>query len=332
MQPSATVHAQGLVLRLVALPAIALLLATFIPPADPPPLPLPAVSRLTFAPVPIDRRSGERRQVGKLRYLEGWALSSNDPRFGGISAMHIAGGQAVAVSDAGGLFRFPLPGQAGAVHIGALPERSAQALRKQDRDAEAMTASGDAAWVGFERSNVVRRYSADWSRLETSARPPAMRRWRTNAGAEAMVRLADGRFVIFSEGLSGRPDSPAILFEGDPAVAGTAAIRFRYRAPRGYRITDAAALPDGRLLLLNRRYGMIVGVSAKLCVAAIESVAPGGRLDCKEVADLRAPLTIDNMEAMAVTVEAGRTIVWLASDDNFSPLQRTLLLKFALAG
>jgi hypothetical protein len=36
------------------------------------------------------------------------------------------------------------------------------------------------------------------------------------------------------------------------------------------------------------------------------------------------------MEGVSTTVENGRTIVWLVSDDNFSPLQRTLLLKFAL--
>jgi hypothetical protein len=36
------------------------------------------------------------------------------------------------------------------------------------------------------------------------------------------------------------------------------------------------------------------------------------------------------MEALSVTVENGRTIVWMASDDNFGPLQKTLLLKFAL--
>ena len=50
----------------------------------------------------------------------------------------------------------------------------------------------------------------------------------------------------------------------------------------------------------------------------------------REIARLQPPLTIDNMEGVSVTVENGRTIVWLASDDNFFPLQRTLLLKFAL--
>lgn len=331
MPPSAAVHGRSRLLRVAALLAALALLATFIPPAEPPPLPLPKTSRLAFAPVLIDRRSDERRQVGALRYLEGWSLSSNDPRFGGISAMHVADGRVAAVSDAGGLFRFPLPGQPGKLRIASLPERSALALRKQDRDAEAMTVGAEGAWVGFERSNVVRRYSADWSRLEAAARPPAMRRWRANAGAEAMVRLGDGRFLIFSEGRSGRPESPAVLFAGDPAIPGMAATRFRYRPPGGYRITDAALLPDGRLLLLNRRYDFVAGVSAKLCIASVGDIASNVAMTCDVVAELRAPLTIDNMEALAVTREGGRTIVWIASDDNFSPLQRTLLLKFALA-
>ena len=40
---------------------------------------------------------------------------------------------------------------------------------------------------------------------------------------------------------------------------------------------------------------------------------------------------IDNMEGLAVSQdEAGRTILTLVSDDNFSILQRTLILQFAL--
>ena len=38
----------------------------------------------------------------------------------------------------------------------------------------------------------------------------------------------------------------------------------------------------------------------------------------------------DDMEALAIERAGGRTIRWLASDDNFSALQRMLLLKFEL--
>ena len=36
------------------------------------------------------------------------------------------------------------------------------------------------------------------------------------------------------------------------------------------------------------------------------------------------------MEALAVTRNSDDTFVWIASDDNFSVLQETLLLKFRL--
>ena len=42
------------------------------------------------------------------------------------------------------------------------------------------------------------------------------------------------------------------------------------------------------------------------------------------------PRPVDNMEALAVSREGGRTIVRIASDDNYLALQRTLLLEFEL--
>jgi hypothetical protein len=42
-------------------------------------------------------------------------------------------------------------------------------------------------------------------------------------------------------------------------------------------------------------------------------------------------LNIDNMEAIAAyRSRAGETILTLMSDDNFSPLQRTLIMQFAI--
>jgi hypothetical protein len=155
-----------------------------------------------------------------------------------------------------------------------------------------------------------------------------MREWRSNRGSEAMLRLPGGRFLIFCEGGGGT--SPLLLFDGDPAVRGTRAIEMRYRPPEGYRITDAALLPNGAILLLNRRLALLEGFSAKLTMASSPLLKPGAILSGGEVAIFRRPLNVDNMEALSVAREGGRTIVWIASDDNFNPLQRTLLLKFAL--
>src|SRR3546814_2297835 len=97
------------------------------------------------------------------------------------------------------------------------------------------------------------------------------------------------------------------------------------------RITDAARLPDGRILYLNRRASILEGFSAKLTVANGSDFEAGDILTGPEIAHFKAPVTVDNFEALSVDLEDGRTVVWLASDDNFSALQPTLLLKFALA-
>jgi hypothetical protein len=128
----------------------------------------------------------------------------------------------------------------------------------------------------------------------------------------------------------GAPESDAALFEGDPADPRTVASALRYRRVPGHRVTDAAVLPDGRLLLLNRQFGWFGGLSAVLTVADARGLRAGGIIEGRELARLAPPLTVDNMEALSVTVENGRTIVWIASDDNLFALQRTLLLKFEL--
>ncbi|MGQ0588131.1 MAG: esterase-like activity of phytase family protein [Sphingosinicella sp.] len=310
-----------------------LLLATPVRPGPPAPKQGPAIARLHVAPVPLDRANPAGDRVGDLVFLGGWALASDDPRFGGISAMHIGGGIVTAVSDAGTVLRFPLPAGAGEsrVDIAPVPRGPGSGRRKSDRDVEAMFIDGNRVWLAFESRNQVWRYALPGWRAEAAAAPRAMRRWRRMLGAEAMTRLSDGRFLLISEA-SGRVagESDALLFAGDPAVAATPSVALRYRPPAGYRATDAARLPDGRLLVLNRRFDWLEGVSTALVLVEPDAIRPGATFEGRLIARLGWPLAGDNMEALSVTSEGGRTILWLASDDNFSPLQRTLLLKFAL--
>jgi hypothetical protein len=315
-------------LALAALP----LLATFAPRSIAVQSPLPKQARIWFEPLPLAPDEPGRRRVGRLVYLGGWALRSNDRRFGGMSAVHVEGGEVTGVSDAGSHFRFRLPAggrNVAALEVGALSDRVGG---KRARDAEAMAITGDQLWVAFERTNSVERFDRTTWRMEASAAPPSMRTWRANTGAEALVRLEDGRFLVLSEGRSGtdRP-TQAVLFAGDPAVEGMAAVRLRYAPPAGFRATDAAELADGRLLILNRRFSVLDGFSAKIVLADPSGLAEGAVLKGEEIAHLEPPLTVDNMEGISIGREGGRTIVWLASDDNFIDFQRSLLLKFALA-
>jgi hypothetical protein len=312
--------------------AFAALTTNIAAPPEPPPSGA-AVADLVFEPVALDESLPVRRQVGNLHFLGGWALSSDSARFGGLSTLHVESGQVAALSDGGTLFRFALPAGRGhePVRIDPLIEGPGTPTRKSNRDTESMVILGPWLWAGFEHHNMIWRYRLGDLGAASSAQPGLMREWRSNSGAEGMARLADGRFLVFCEGLSdNRPLSDAILFDGDPADPGTQAALVHYRRVPGYRVSDATILPDGRLLILNRRFQWLEGFSLVVTIADARGLRAGATIERREIARLQPPLTIDNMEGVSVTVENGRTIVWLVSDDNFFPLQRTLLLKFAL--
>jgi hypothetical protein len=305
-----------------------LLLGTFAPVRLTPPDPPPAISLVSFEPIAlgVDRPSKE----GRLRLLSAWNLESNDWRFGGLSAMHVEGGRVLAVSDSGWMIRFPLAAAGDRrVTVSPLPGRLGATRRKPDRDVESLAVHGRSLWLGMERKNAVWRFAGPDLREDGGIRPAILRKWAANRGAESLVRLPDGRFLAISEGVS-HGLSEAALFLGDPATLGTRALRLRYRPPAGYRATDAAMLPDGRLLILHRRTKLFEGITAKLAIAAVPDAREGALIVPEEIATLAPPGPVDNMEALSVAVEDGRTIVWIASDDNYMPLQRTLLLRFAL--
>lgn len=284
--------------------------------------------------VALDAGNLARTSVGSLRYLGGWVLRGDDERFGGISSMAVRRGEVVALSDAGTLMRFRIAanGRIGDVRITPLPAGPGTVASKRNRDSESLQRDPSGRfWVGFEGANEIWRYAPDFARAEQHAAPAAMRRWPANGGAEAMVRLTDGRFLVFSEEQPGPQGSTeALMFGGDPTSPGATPIRLGYRAPSGYRVTDGAELPDGRIVLLNRRFTLLEGVSAIVTIVDPREIAVDEVLEPRIVARLAAPLTVDNMEALSVEHEAGRTIMWIASDDNFSGLQRTLLMRFAL--
>jgi hypothetical protein len=283
--------------------------------------------------VPLDPQSPQRRDLGPLRYLGGWSLSSGDRRFGAISALAAEpGGTLLALSDHAILFRFAPPGRgASTVAIHPLIEGPGGLTQKEQRDTEAMVLAGDRLWVAYENSNQIWRYGARDFGTVAKAAPAAMKNWAANRGAEAMVRLPDGRFLLISEDEDAAGTSAALLFMGDPSDPATATLPLRIDPAPGQRVTDAALLPDGRLLLLTRGLSLGRLWTARLLLARLPARA-GELIATEEVAAFDPPLTRDNMEGLAVTQEGGRVIVWIASDDNLIPLQRTLLLKFEWVG
>ncbi len=322
--------------------AAALLVALVVIPTD-----APWAARVTGEPitimardVPLDPADAAVGQVGSLVYKGGLVLTSTDRRFGGWSGMQISadGRELRAISDEGWWLAARLAETDG--HISGLTEAHLGALAgidgkpgtaKADNDAEALAIDSDGALVvAFERHHRLLRYGPWPDGLEATPRavaiPAGLAAAPANSGVEALTRLSDGRLLALTEGLEAGPDAYAGWILGSD---GAEAVSWTRTAD--YHATDLALLPGGDVLVLERRYTPATGPGMRLLRLKGSEIAAGARLSGALLAELPARLSIDNMECLSVRVVDGHTRVYVMSDDNYNPLERTLLLVFELA-
>jgi hypothetical protein len=201
-------------------------------------------------------------------------------------------------------------------------------------DAEALARRPDGTWlVAFERRHRIRAYRRlDGPGLYVAA-PPGLEAAPPNGGLESLAVLQDGRLFTIAETFT-PPDRPE-LRHAWLGVPGRWTSLYWQPAP-GFHPTDAAILPDGRALVLERRFSLLGGFSARLVMTAhdaLRSAREGAVLRGETILMLNdAPLPSENWEAVAVTRFGDQTLVALISDDNESVLQRSLLLLFAWRG
>lgn len=304
--------------------------------------PPPAIEPLAVesVAVPFDARDAARQGEGRLRYAGGVALRSATSWFGGLSGLRCPN-RCYAVGDAGTLLSFDrverddrLVGIEN-VRGGMLLDRDGAAGTKATRDAESLVLSpgGAEALVGFERTNslwVVPLGQPEW-RAKQVYTLPEMKDWPLNGGAETLVMLPGGVPLVIAEQAPDGGDQPAIAIGAVQRPDGTRAnLAFRYRPPANFSPTDAVLLDDERLIILNRAFSPLTGVAMALVEVPLAEMREGATVQGREIARLRPPVSIDNMEGIDIRREGERVFIYLVSDDNFNAAQRTLLLKFEL--
>lgn len=300
------------------------------------------------APIASFARSGKPLDNPRLEWRGGLVLTSPSDKFGGWSGLTLGadGKSLVAVSDSGVWMTGEIaydgtrPIAVRSARLGALQTASGKPLtRQRDRDAEAITlASGTpqkgTAYIAFEQNDRIGAFALGKGGLgkPTSyvTMPKEAARMRLD-GIESVTVLAGGprkgALIAFAENpLRGEKTHRGwIWVSGEPRGFAVADIG-------RFSITDAAGLPDGSVLIVERFFRWTEGLKIRLRHLAADGIKPGGIAKGEILLEADTGSEIDNLEALAVSQgERGETVITLMSDDNFNRfLQRTVLLQFTL--
>ena len=161
-----------------------------------------------------------------------------------------------------------------------------------------------------------------------------MRKLPNNKGLEALVFVPrdikgqplGGTLIALSEG-GFDADGNLIGF----LIGGPTPGQFSIKRTDKQFIADAVLLPSGELLILERKFSWFTGINIRIRSLPLKAIAPGALVDGPVVFEADLGHEIDNMEGIDVHVTPdGETVLTMVSDDNFSMLQRTLLLQFTL--
>ena len=309
----------------------------------------PVSIEVNARPLPsFDTRDRSRIRFDSLEYRSGLILTSRFRGFGGLSGLRLdkRGERFIAISDKGNWFtgRIVYKGREmiGIDDVEASPILGPDGKPITSRgwfDTESIALDGSLVYVGLERVNQVLRF--DFAKGFTRAPgevvplPPAARKLPFNKGLEALVMVPKGftlagtLIAISERGLDAGGNIIGFLIGGK--TRGKSDGQFGVRRTENFDISDAVLLPSGDLLLLERKFSLLGGVGIRIRRIPLTSVAPGAVIDGPAIFHADLGNEIDNMEGIdAHVTEEGDTVLTLVSDDNFSMIQRNLLLQFTL--
>jgi len=292
----------------------------------------------------FNRENPSQRIFGALKFMGGLELSSSDPRFGGISGLRIqqGGTQFLALSDRAYWIRGRLvyaenrPASIADAEIAAVFGSDGEDVSGWDTESVAVT--GNFLHMGVEGLDRIPIFIYEENRfpLYIDAIPflPGVRDLPRNGGLEAIAFLPEGKphygslIALTEKGLDEQGNHICYIIHPSHRIEQE---QFKVRRSKNFDISDAVVLPEGDLLTLERKYDIENGVSIRLRRLRADAIRPGAVVDGKILLEADMQCEVDNMEAVGVHRSvSGRTILTLISDNNYSSLQRTLLLQFEL--
>lgn len=284
-------------------------------------------------------------RFGALEFIGGFEMRAENSAFGQLSAFRFLspGDEFIGVADHGYWFSGRIERNAQGAPTGVADFHmqqmlDAQGLAVTDKnlsDAEGLDVSDGTATVSFEREARLCEFALDPTNMAGPLRcidfVIPRHELRHNQGLETVVHapadgpLAGARIVVAERSIDRNGNLFAAIIEGPQKGI------FKVKRSNDYDVTDGVFLPDGDLVLLERRFSLVTGVGMRLRRIAGDTIRPGALVDGEVLAEADLTHRIDNMEGLdAWRREDGATILSLISDDNQSFLQKTLYLEFRL--
>lgn len=303
---------------------LALLLAACAPVAPLPDAPLPGGPGVAVQARPVSQGPADWRPAKDgFTWAGGLELSSQaTSRLHGLSDLEVRpDGRLVAVSDEGDLLTARLvldrtgrlAGLADAElkPLSALDGRPIEGKQWGDSEGLALLPSGDML-VSFELRHRIWLYPAAGGPPHEAASPQAP--LPANGGLEALSADPDRGPDAYITASENEGETWTCRLAA-PCVAGP-----RIDKPPEFGVVAVRTLPEGRTAWLLRAFNPLIGNRIELRVVDRAGAVVGRHL-------IQRPATIDNFEGLAATSRRdGSVRFYLVSDDNFQPIQRTLLI------
>ena len=295
---------------------------------------------LEFKPILLNPTNPEQKRIGAFSYKGGWSIASDHGYFGGWSAVSIQGARLTLLSDRGTWLSAAFdPADQDkllkSANIGIISGRGPTWFDKYRTDLEAATPIYPSGFlVSFEHNH---RLEVMTERGGWHAPVPmptgVMEGLSPNSGIEAMTFDTEDRLLLFAErgrrAARGLP-SWRISATHDGQKQSEA---FYLKLPAGHSPTAARALPNGTIIILSRSFSLLKGTTIGLFRLSLPDRVKGLSIEPERLGLLQSPLVTENFEGLDLfrTSSSGeRYGVILVSDDNFNPVQSTLLLMFEL--
>ncbi|MFC7291307.1 esterase-like activity of phytase family protein [Hirschia litorea] len=283
-------------------------------------------------------------RLPRVEFVAGYHLTSDNPRFGGISGIDtLNSGDLLAVTDQGDFLWIGMDEydhlQPVSAQISMMRDANGNPYdNKADADSEGLAVDNGLAFVSFEREHRIEAFdletcgaNARGSRVFTLDKDrDNVAGIRDNGGMEALALTDIGGLIMGVETL----DDGKAQLSFSPKV-GMADFRGRLDAGNSKQITGSDYLArsqnSGELYSLHRYYSPLTGAQINVLQTQVSRNEGGEYIlgESVELLSLKLPGVTDNFEGISVRRdEDGNIRLFIVSDDNFSPKQRSLLLIF----